>query len=59
MSNNHADVVQKLLAAGANPYLVDANANTAISEGLDRGNTDLVNELKRWMVKHPEQSFKP
>ncbi len=59
MSNNHVAVVQKLLAAGANPYLVDANANTAISEGLDRGNTDLVNELKRWMVKHPEQGFKP
>ena len=59
MSNNHEEVVQLLLNAGANPYIVDANANTAISEGTDRGNTKLVNALKAWMMKHPEQSFKP
>ena len=59
MSNNHEDVVQLLLNAGANPYIVDANANTAISEGTDRGNTKLVNALKAWMTKHPEQNFKP
>lgn len=59
MSNNHEEVVQLLLNAGANPYVVDANANTAISEGTDRGNTKLVNALKTWMLKNPEQNFKP
>jgi ankyrin repeat protein len=59
MSNNHEEVVQLLLNAGANPYIVDANANSAISEGTDRGNTKLVNALKAWMLKNPEQNFKP
>lgn len=55
MANNHADIVQLLLNAGADPYIVDANGNSALSEAIDRGNTNLAEALKSWMVKHPQK----